>query len=113
MTQMDLGVSFKKLSNAKDKKENLLNAIECYNNALKVYNINEFPHEYAVTQKNFGISCEELSYMCNKNENLAKAIDCLEEASRAYKTDEFRTKYDNEYNEIQRKLKELKDKIEK
>ena len=50
-----------KLSGVRDKESNLEKAIKAYQEALKIYTIESYPIDYAMTQNNLEIAQNDLS----------------------------------------------------
>ncbi|PKP59054.1 MAG: hypothetical protein CVT89_01715, partial [Candidatus Altiarchaeales archaeon HGW-Altiarchaeales-2] len=66
------------------KAENCKNAIKCYEEALKIRTIENFPMQYATTQNNLGNAYKTLGKVENKAKNCKNAIKCYEEALKIY-----------------------------
>ena len=75
------------------KEENLINAINAYKEALKVYNLEENPMEYAEIQTTMGISYRTLSTFFDKEENLNHSIRAFKEALKVYNLEENPMEY--------------------
>ncbi|MBI2486352.1 MAG: tetratricopeptide repeat protein, partial [Deltaproteobacteria bacterium] len=70
-----VGDIYLKTSEYEDKRENCKRAIGSYEEALKFYNLETFPADYASTQNNLGVSYDTLAEVENKAENCKKAIE--------------------------------------
>ncbi len=73
---------------AGDRRENLKNAIESYEAALRVYTEDGFPVQWAGTQNNLGEAYRNLP-TGDRGENLKNAIGCYEAALRVHTEDAF------------------------
>ena len=72
------GLCYYTISKVRDKEDNLNKAIIAFEEALKIYTIEKYPLDYAMTQNNLGIAYSDFSEVRDKEDNLNKAI-------RAYK----------------------------
>jgi len=68
-------------------------AISSYEEALKVYTIDRFPMDYAMTHNNLGYAYRVLAEVEEKSENCKKAISSFEEALKVYTIDRFPMQY--------------------
>jgi len=75
------------------RKENLSHAINAYNEALKVYTLEEQPMEYAVTQNNLGMSYCVLAGITKEEEDFYNAIEAYNEALKVYTLEEQPMEY--------------------
>jgi tetratricopeptide (TPR) repeat protein len=66
-----------------ERAANLARAIECYQQALRVYTPEAAPFQYATTQNNLGIAYRNLP-TGERAANLARAIECYQQALRFY-----------------------------
>ncbi|TFH43674.1 MAG: hypothetical protein E4G94_04525, partial [ANME-2 cluster archaeon] len=73
---------------AGDRGQNLQNAIQCYEAALRVRTETEFPLQWAMTQNHLGIAYFDLP-AGDRGQNLQNAIDCYEAALRVRTETEF------------------------
>jgi tetratricopeptide (TPR) repeat protein len=69
------------LSQYQDKAENCKKAIGAYEEALKVYTLERFPMDYAMTQNNLGTAYWTLAEVEEKAENCKKAIGACQKES--------------------------------
>ncbi|MCJ7459122.1 MAG: tetratricopeptide repeat protein, partial [candidate division Zixibacteria bacterium] len=76
-----------------EKAEYLKIAIKAYEEALKVYTLERFPMQYAVTQNNLGNAYGTLSEIDAKADNCTKAIKAFEEALKVYTLERFPMDY--------------------
>ena len=81
------------LAKYKDRKINYKRAIEAYKEALKIYNLERFPMDYAMTQNNLGSAYIELAEVEDKAENCNRAIKSFEEALKVYTLERFPMQY--------------------
>ncbi len=72
-----------------EKAEYMKTAIKAYEEALKVYTLERFPMDYAMTQNNLGNAYRTLSEVEAKAENCKQAIKAYEEALKVYTKEEF------------------------
>jgi tetratricopeptide (TPR) repeat protein len=86
VAQNNLGAYYGKMANIeKDKnlqRKNCESAIDCFNNALKVYTYEKFPQEYSETKTNICEVYRRLAEVQDKIINCKKAIENCEEALR-------------------------------
>ncbi|MDD2777267.1 MAG: tetratricopeptide repeat protein, partial [Methanocellales archaeon] len=68
---------------------NCKKAIKAYNEALKVYTLERFPMDYAMTQNNLGAAYQTLAEVEAKTENCKKAINAYEEALKVFNKEAF------------------------
>lgn len=108
---LSLNVLFSSTSNALgtaylilwDRQNDILyleNAIAAFNDAFKVYNLQEYPSDYAITHMNLGKAFKILSGIKDKKSNLRKAIKSNKEALKVFSVN-------------QNILKDLKHRIER
>jgi tetratricopeptide (TPR) repeat protein len=71
-----------------DRTANLRRAIDCYAAALRVYNEQDFPRDWAMTQNNLGLAWGALP-TGERDANLRRAIDCYAAALRVYNEQHF------------------------
>lgn len=92
--QERLGSLYSYISKQTETQDGYLwrDAIECYNNALRVYTEQEFPEEWARTYYNLGIAYSELR-TADQAEKFANAIICYEKALRVYTEERFPRQY--------------------
>jgi tetratricopeptide (TPR) repeat protein len=94
-----LGDAYRELPTG-DRAQNLQQAITCYENALRIYNIKQvytslkqpFPKEYAWAQSCLGDAYRELP-TGDRAQNLQQAITCYENALRIYSSGGFSDEY--------------------
>ncbi len=91
-TQHDLGIAYSKLLTG-DREENLIRAIDYYENALRVRTQREFPLDWAMTQYNLGMAYSELETGSQKD-NLEKAIQCFRNALKVWTEEKFPYDYE-------------------
>jgi tetratricopeptide (TPR) repeat protein len=84
-----LGNIYWTISNYKEKAENCKKAIKAYEEALKVYTLERFPMDYAMTQNNLGTAYSTLAEVEAKAENCKKAIKAYEEALKIFTEEKF------------------------
>src|SRR5450759_1282879 len=75
------------------KTENCKKAIQAYEEALKVYTLDRFPMQYAMTHNNLGNAYRTLAEVEAKTENCKKAIQAYEEALNLFTQEEFPETY--------------------
>ncbi len=68
----------------KDKDVNLENAIQSYQEALRIHSSQSYPINYAMTQNNLGLAYGDLAEVRDKEVNLENAIQSYQEALRIY-----------------------------
>ena len=85
--QYNLGNTYLKLP-TDDRGENLKQAINYYNAALRVYSEAEYPLQWAMTQNNLGVAYGDLP-TGDRGENLKQAIDYYKAALRVYSEAEY------------------------
>ena len=88
-TQKKVGDIYWELSQYRDRKQNCKNAINAYEEALKVRTLDHFPMDYAMTQNNLGTAYRTLAEVEAKPENCKNAINAYEEALKVYTKEEF------------------------
>lgn len=64
-----------------NRRENLEQAIACYQEALRVYTLADFPQDYAATQNNLGLTYGD-RIAGTRRDNLEQAIACYQQALR-------------------------------
>ncbi len=74
------GDIYNKLSEYKERALNSKKAISAYEEALKVYTLDRFPMDYAMTQNGLGTAYVTLANVESKVENCKKAISAFKEA---------------------------------
>jgi CHAT domain-containing protein/tetratricopeptide (TPR) repeat protein len=80
--QHNLGAAYRDLPTG-DRASNLVQAIGCYQQALRFRTPEAAPLDYAMTQNNLGLAYSELP-TGDRATNLERAIGCFEEALRFY-----------------------------
>jgi tetratricopeptide (TPR) repeat protein len=93
----------------------LKKGIECFNESLRLWTKERFPHDYAMTQNNLGNAYEDLSEIENKKENLLKAIEYCNKALEIYTKERFPHDYamtQNNLGSAHGKLAEIENKKE-
>ncbi|MFA8016102.1 tetratricopeptide repeat protein [Bremerella cremea] len=83
----DLGCELRE-STISSRKQNLVQAITCYERALRVYTEADFPQDWAMTQNNLGNAYGDLP-TGDRGANLREAIACCERALRVYTEADF------------------------
>ena len=83
------GYIYGELSNFKDRAANAEKAIKAYKEALKVYTIDKFPMDYAMTQNNLGNAYGTLAEVEDKAENCKKATEAFNKALKIFTKNEF------------------------
>ena len=91
--QRTVGNIYWETAQYQDKKENCKKAIEAYKEALRVYTLDRFPMDYAMTQNNLGTAYRTLAEVEAKAENCKKAIEAYEEALKVYTLERFPMDY--------------------
>ena len=103
-TQNNLGVTYKILAEAKDNnkdiKENCLNAIKAFEEALKVRTIEDHPFDFAMIHNNLGTAYGTLAEVEDKKENCLNAIKEFEEALKVFTQKDFPFHYTNTQNNL-------------
>ena len=89
-SQNNLGEVYRMLPSG-DREENLKNAIDCYQNALRIRTEKDFPQDYAATQNSLGIAYADLP-TGDRGENLKYAIACYKNALRIFTEKDFSDK---------------------
>ncbi|HUU62501.1 MAG TPA: hypothetical protein VMX96_01045, partial [Dehalococcoidia bacterium] len=93
-TQKKIGDAYWELSQYYvDKQGKLTEAIDAYEEALKVYALERFPMDYALTQNNLGTAYSTLAGVEAKAENCRKAINAFEEALKVRTLERFPMDY--------------------
>ena len=87
--QRKIGDIYWGLSQYLNKAANCKKAIKAYEEALKVYTLDRFPMDYAMTQNNLGNAYRTLAEVENKLENCKKAIKAYEEALSIFTEEKF------------------------
>ena len=64
-------------------------AVQAYEEALKVYTLDRFPMDYAMTQNNLGAAYSTLAAVEAKAANCKKAIEAYEEALKVFTEGDF------------------------
>jgi tetratricopeptide (TPR) repeat protein len=103
------------LSKVLSKEENLKKAILAYEKALKMYTIETYPVEYAMTQNNLGNAFGILSEIRDKEENLIRSIQAHGEALKIYTIEAYPVEYAMTQNNLGNAfgiLSEIRDKVE-
>ena len=85
MNEKGLIAAYSIVKNINDIKNDLLNAIRCYKEALKACCIEASPKFYALVQNNLGLAYVKLASITNAKENLLKAIEAYQEALKVRK----------------------------
>jgi len=80
MAQNNLGNAYQGLSKVRDKETNSQNAINAYQEALKIYTVEKYPINYAMAQNNLGSSYRSLAEVRDKEVNAQNAINAFKEA---------------------------------
>jgi tetratricopeptide (TPR) repeat protein len=104
-----LGCKAWEVSSISHHVRSIKTSIKAYNEVLKVYIIDKYPYQYAMTQNNLGNAYSELSIVEDKAENCKKAIKAYTKALKVYTFDEFPCDYaltqnnlGNAYSELSR-----------
>ena len=82
-------------SSGKIRGDNVRKAVEHYSDALKVFNKDEYPVDYAKTQNNLGNAYMDLPSATaeERARNVKAAIECCRAALEIYKKDEYPVQY--------------------
>src|SRR5271157_649290 len=97
--QNDLGNTYLALKNG-DRAENLRQAIEHYQLALRYRTRINVPLDFAGTQVNLGLAYKNLAASQDRAENLRKAIECYQQALTVYTPDDTPLRFDAAYNNL-------------
>jgi len=93
MTQNNIGNAYQTVSDtekeAVKKAANYNLAIEAYHKTLKVYSLDHFPIDYAMTQTNLGVAYRRLAEGEEKAKNCKLAIKAFQEALKIRTLDRF------------------------
>jgi tetratricopeptide (TPR) repeat protein len=100
MTQNNLGTAYRTLGEVEEKAENCKKAIKAYEEALKVYTLEDFPMDYGMTQNNLGNAYRTLGEVEEKAENCKKAKQSYEEALKIFTEKEFPEVYPQVLNNL-------------
>jgi tetratricopeptide (TPR) repeat protein len=73
----------------RDTEDNVTKAIAAYEEALRVYILEEYPVGYAMIQNNLGAAYRSLAEVKNREVNLAKAVSAYEEALKIYTAEKY------------------------
>ncbi len=99
--QSEESLIFKRAVNEDEVKiKNITNAINAYEEALKIYTAGEHPLDYAQTQNNLGAAYKTLAEFQNPGENLLKAIGIYEEALKIRTIDKYPLDYAHTQNNL-------------
>jgi tetratricopeptide (TPR) repeat protein len=90
-----------------EKAEYMKTAIKACEEALKVYTLERFPMDYAMTQINLGAAYRMLAEVEAKAENCKKAIKACEEALKVYTLERFPMDYAMTQNNLGNAYKRL------
>jgi len=90
-SQNNLGEVYRMLPSG-DREENLKNAIDCYQNALRIRTEKDFPQYYATAQNNLGLAYAYLS-SGDRGDNLKIAVECFQNALRIRTEKDFPQEY--------------------
>ena len=95
-----LGDSYESLSKIENPKDNLLKAIDHFNNALEIYKVETYPANYAGAQNSLGTTYAYLSKIEDPKDNLLKAIDHFNNALEIYKIETYPDDYAMTHNSL-------------
>ncbi|MCJ7728981.1 MAG: tetratricopeptide repeat protein, partial [Sedimentisphaerales bacterium] len=89
-------------SSGEARGDNIRKAVEHYTDALKVFNKDEYPVDYATTQNNLGNAYMNLPSATPEEhaKNVRSAIDCYHRALEIYKKDEYPVQYATTQNNL-------------
>jgi tetratricopeptide (TPR) repeat protein len=111
MAQNNLGTAYQELSLVDDETEykvdNCKNAINAYNEALRVYTFDKYPYQYATIQNNLGNAYWSLSIVEDKADNCMMAINAFNQALRVRIFDEYPYQYAMTQNNLGNAYQEL------
>jgi tetratricopeptide (TPR) repeat protein len=93
MAQNNLGNAYLDLAKVRDKEVNAQNAINAYQEALKIYTVEKYPINYAMAQNNLGNAYLDLVKVRDKEVNAQNAV-LLQKIWLFYKTSEKHHKWD-------------------
>jgi len=85
MTQNNLGIAYRNMSEIQEKAANLKRAIDAYKIALDYFEPEVAPLDFAMMQQNLGAAYWALSEVENMKDNLKQAIAAFE-AALVYRT---------------------------
>jgi len=88
-----MGNIFNSIGEVSDKAENNKRAIKAHEEALKIYTLERFPVNYAMTQNNLGTAYGTLAEVEAKAENCKKAIKACKEALKVRTLERFPMNY--------------------
>ncbi|MDH7490718.1 MAG: hypothetical protein QHH80_14590, partial [Anaerolineae bacterium] len=80
---------YRTLAEIQDKAQNCSRAIQAYEQALRVYTLDRFPMDYAMTQNNLGTAYRTLAEIQDKAQNCSRAIQAYEQALKVFREDLF------------------------
>ncbi|RKY85415.1 hypothetical protein DRQ09_07325 [candidate division KSB1 bacterium] len=86
---MEKGNVHLKFAQYKSKKENLIEAIKAYEEALRIRTFYRFSIDYAMIQNNLGTAYRMLAEVECKSENCNKAIKAYKKALKVFSREEF------------------------
>ncbi len=89
------------------EERTLINAIECYQNALRIFTEKDFPYDCVNILYNLALAYEDLNDKQNTYYTYAKAIDVLETRIRAFCSVEFRIALSGKWAKLYHKMVSL------
>ena len=89
-----------KLAQYRARRDNSQRAVSAYEEALRVYTLEDFPMDYGMTQNNLGAAYGTLAEVEEKGENCGRAIGAYEEALRVYTLEDFPMDYGMTQNNL-------------
>jgi len=103
-TQNNLGVIYIILAEAKDNnkdiKENCINAIKAFGEALKVRTLEDYPFDFAIIHNNLATVYGTLAVVEDKKENCLNAVKLFKEALKVFTQKDFPFHYTNTQNNL-------------
>jgi tetratricopeptide (TPR) repeat protein len=82
-----------RLAQYRDRRENCKRAVTGYEEALRVYTLEDLPMDYGLTHISLGVAYATLAEVQETGENCRRAIEALEEALRVYNIEDFPMEY--------------------
>lgn len=93
MAQNNLGNAYNGLMKVKDKDINAQNAINAYQEALKISTVEKYPIDYATIQINLGNAYGSLAEVRDKEVNAQNAINACKEALKIFTVEKYPINY--------------------
>ena len=106
--QNNIGICYYNLAKMSNSENNLIRAMWAYDEALMIYDIEEYPKNYAETHINLGDTYNALTEFEGNDECFEEAILSYEKALKIYTAE----KHQIYYEEIMSKIEAVKQKID-